>query len=190
MLNYTSLFSDLERLFQSAGREPTTFRRLMREVQRVREDLDAYYGEVATDYVIRLEERLAQGGDGLQLAPQEVTLLRAFLGLPPQDAARDARLVDDLARLEAELQQALALKGRPLSLKNLDALRRQLDGMQSVLPGIVRALESRERARRFEEALAEDGQVRDRGWLLAQVRRALSGGEEALTSSEELHLGG
>ena len=57
MLNYTSLFSDLEELYQGAGRDPASFRLLAREVGRANDDLRDYYNEVAADYVLRLERR-------------------------------------------------------------------------------------------------------------------------------------
>ncbi|RMG09437.1 MAG: hypothetical protein D6731_19785 [Planctomycetota bacterium] len=188
MLNYTSLFSDLEELFRNAGRDPASFRRLMREVQRVREDLDEYYLEVAADYLGRLEERLART-EAPRLSPEEVTLLRAVLGLPSHDPERDARLVEDIGSLEQKLERVLALRGRPLSLKNLDELRRHLESMQSLLPGIVHALSERERARRFEEAVG-DGEALDREWLLAAIRRILAGEGAGSPSSDELRLGG
>lgn len=188
MLNYTSLFDDLDELFKKAGRDPVSFRRLAREVQRVSEDLDEYYFEVATDYVIRLEQRLNQ--PDAQLSTEEATLLRAYLGLPPKDRERDARLVNDLTQLEQRVTDALELKSRPLSLKNLDALRRLLDGMKAILPSIIRALDERQRAQEFEEAVGDGGAGMNRQWLVNAVRRALEGSDAGTVSSDELRFGG
>lgn len=184
MLNYTSLFADLEALFANAGRDPASFRRLAREVGRVGESLAEYCSEVSTDYVIRLQQRLGQ--KDAQLSAEEVNLLRSFLGLAPPDPERDQRLVDDLARLEENLQKALQLKDRPLSLKNLDDLRRLLDRMGAVLPRIVAALEEREEIQRFERAVgqSESGEL-DRVWLQRRIRRALAGSDLAAAPSEE-----
>jgi hypothetical protein len=190
MLNYTSLFDDLQELYKSAGQDPRSFRRLAREVARVAEDLDETYTEVAGDYVVRLLARL-EGDDEAMLSEQEVTLVRAFLGLPPRDPERDARLVDDLSALETTLGQVLELKDRPLSMKNLDALRRLLGRMKAAVPPIVHSLEERERARRFDEAAGPDGGKRGRDWMVVTLRRAVEGADpSSITSSEELRLGG
>ena len=185
MLNYTSLFADLEELFRSAGQDPASFRRLAREVERVRDNPDDYYTEVATDYVIRLEERVSEAG--AQLSPEEITLLRAYLGLAPQDPEREQRLVDDLARLEDDLRTVLKLKDQPLNLKNLDGLRRLLDRMEDVLPRITRTLHKRQLAAAFDAAVSEDGAVLSPDWLSRAIRHALEGSDTAthLTSSEE-----
>ena len=61
MLNYTSLFNDLEAFYEGAGQDPRSFRRLAREVRRVRESLDDYTHEVSQDYVLRFFERSAPG---------------------------------------------------------------------------------------------------------------------------------
>ncbi len=173
MLNYTSLFSDLEARFRSAGRDPGSYRRMATEVARAADDLRDYVREVTTDYVVRLERRLAQ--PDARLSREERALLRAFLGHPPEDPERDRALVDDLTRLDESVAGLQPLRDVPLSLRNLDALRRLLDRMETVLPRIVAALEVREAARRFDEATDESGQVLDREWLHAEVRRALHG---------------
>lgn len=173
MLNYASLFSDLEARFRSAGRDPSSYRRMATEVARAAEDLRDYVREVTTDYVVRLERRLGQ--PGARLSREERGLLRAFLGHPPDDAERDRALVDDLTRLEESVTALQPLRGVPLNLRNLEALRRLLDRMEGVLPRIVDALEVREAGRRFDEAIDDAGEVRDREWLHAEVRRALRG---------------
>lgn len=181
MLHYTSLFTDLEQLFRTAGKSPASFRRLQREVERAGENLREYYLEVATDFAARLERRLLQ--PGAQLAPEEAALLRAFLGVPPADAEREQQLLDDLAELEEALETMLRLRGAPLHLRNLDALQRLLGRMGRLLDRIVPALEERERSRRFEAALADGGVRMDRHWLQEELRRVLSGSES--TGEEE-----
>jgi hypothetical protein len=182
MLNYSSLFSDLDGRFRSAGRDPGSYRRMAKDVERFREDLRDYTLEVTTDYVARLERRLAAAG--ARLTSEERGLLRAFLGYPPDDPERDRLLVDDLSRLEESVDALRPLRDVPLNLKNLELLRRLLARMEATLPRIVDALDERERARRFEEALAEDGEVLDREWLLGEVRRALRGSVEAGASTD------
>ncbi len=178
MLNYSTLFADLERLFAGAGREPTSFRRLEREVARVEANLAEYCQEVAGDYVARIEQRLARAD--AQLSEDEVDLLRTYLGIAEPDPRREAQLVADLAAVEQDLAALLALQDRPLSLKNLGDLRRLLARMGAVLPRITGALEERRRLERFERAvgkLGPDGQrgegPLDREWL----RERLRGGE-------------
>lgn len=182
MLNYTSLFSDLEARFRAAGRDPGSYRRMAAEVARAGDDLRDYLREVTTDYVARLERRLSQPGP--RLSREERDLLRGFLGHPPEDPERDRALVDDLGRLEESVTTLRPLRDVPLNLRNLEALRRVLARMEAVLPRIVEALEARERVRRFEEATQEPqgapderggGEVPDREWLLGEVRRALRG---------------
>lgn len=173
MLNYTSLFSDLEARFRSAGRDPSSYRRMQTEVARAAEDLRDYLREVTTDYVVRLERRLGQ--PGARLSREERGLLRAYLGHPPEDPERDRALVDDLTQLEESVAALQPLRDVPLNLRNLEALRRTLGRMDLVLPRIVGALEEREAARRFDEAVDDAGQVLDREWLHAEVRRALRG---------------
>ena len=190
MLNYTSLFDDLQDLYRSAGQDPRSFRRLARELGRVTEDLDEYYSEVSCDYVIRLLTRLEED-DQANLSPEEVTLVRAFLGYPPHDPGRDARLVDDLSALEKNLDKVMKLKDRPLSMKNLDALRRLLGRMKAAVPPIVSYLEEREHARRFDMAVGPDGGERGREWLIVTLRRAIEGADPtSIPSSEELQFGG
>ncbi len=162
MLHYTSLFADLEARFRAAGREPGSYRRLQREVERAAQDVRDYCAEVATDWEARL-------------APDEVALARAVLGLPQPDAERDRALADDVARLEAAAAALRPLAGAKLTLGNLDALRRHLDRMAAALPRIVEALEEREREARFEAALQEPF---DRQWLLSALRRAVAPPDE------------
>jgi len=185
VLNYTNLFSDLEALFRSAGRDPRSFRRLLNEVRRAGDDLREYYDEVARDYVLRLEARLAN--EGAALTQKEADLLRAYLGLPPEDAERDQQMLADLERVEECVQAMLRLKGQPLNLRSLDGLRRLLDRLEDLLPRIIDALEERERIRAFEAALGDGGEGMDREALLRQLRTALEAAEEqAYVSSEEL----
>lgn len=189
MLNYTSLFADLEGLFDHAGRDPASFRRFAREVQRVNESLAEYCNEVASDYVIRLEQRLRQPDS--QLSDEEINLLRSFFGLAPADPRRDQRLVDDLARVQESLGHVMELKERSLSLKSLDALRRLLVRMETTLPGIVSALEEREALREFERAVgqgAEGTGELDRPWLLKAIRQSLD--VDIGTMSEESSITG
>jgi hypothetical protein len=169
VLNYTSLFSDLEARFRAAGQDAASYSRMAKEVARAGEDLRDYLEEVTRDYVARLERRLTAAG--AQLTPEESGLLRAFLGFPPDDPERDRLLVDDLARLEEGVLGLAPLRGLPLNLRNLEVLRRLLTRMQTVLPRIVHALEERDRARRFDDAVGDDGVVREREWLLAELRR-------------------
>lgn len=173
MLHYTSLFADLEARFRAAGREPGSYRRLQREVERAAQDVRDYCAEVATDWVARLERRLAS--PEARLSVEEQTLARAVLGLPLPDAERDRTLADDVARLEAAAAAVRPLAGAKLTLGNLDALRRHLDRMAAALPRIVDALEEREREARFEAALREPF---DRQWLLTELRRAVAPPEE------------
>lgn len=182
MLNYTSLFSDLEARFRSAGRDPASYRRMATEVARAADDLRDYVREVTTDYVLRLERRLGQ--PGARLSREERGLLRAFLGHPPDDPERDRALVDDLTLLEDSVAALQPLRDVPLNLRNLEALRRLLDRMEVVLPRIIAALEAREAARRFDEATDEGGQIIDREWLHAEVRRALRGSSLRAASDE------
>ncbi|MCO5168298.1 MAG: hypothetical protein M9894_18310 [Planctomycetes bacterium] len=170
VLNYSSLFTDLEARFRSAGRDPASYRRMAAEVGRAAQDLRDYMGEVAADYVARLERRLAQPGAGL--TPEERGLVRAALGLPPEDPELDRALVEDLARLEESVAALAPLRDVPLSLRNVEALRRLLARMEGVLPRIVDALEAREGARRFDEAVGRGGEVHDREWLLVALRAA------------------
>lgn len=180
MLRYASLFSDLERLFASAGRDPASFARLAREVERVEGDLAAYCREVADDYVRRLERRLAR--PGAALSPDEVDLLGAYLGILPPDGERDRRLVEDLARLEAGLDELRALQERPLSLGNLAELRRALGRMDAVLPAIRHTLQADALRERFQAAAGapdpDGGAVapRDAEWLLEALALARSAG--------------
>ena len=188
MLNYTSLFDDLEELFHSTGEEPASFRRLSREVERVHANLADYYDEVAIHYVLRLERRLSQANP--RLSAEEVTLLRGYLRLAPKDPERNRRLLNDLAQLEAALGELLDLKGRPLSLKNLDGLRRLLGRMAAVTPGIILVLEEQKRAQAFERAVgpaaesAQPAEVADAPWLLNAVRRILVGSSAAPTTED------
>lgn len=182
MLNYSSLFSDLDARFRSAGRDPASYRRMAKDVERAREDLREYMLEVTTDYVTRLERRL--GAPGARLSGEERGLLRAFLGHPPEDPERDRLLVDDLARLEESVAGLRPLREVPLNLKNLEALRRLLGRMEATLPRIVDALDEREGARRFDEAITDEGEVVDREWLVGEVRRALRGSQAAGASTD------
>jgi hypothetical protein len=184
LLNYTSLFADLEQHFQNAGRDAASFRQLQRKVARASVDLREYYEEVAHDYVIRVEQRLSTHPEAA-LTQEEASLLRGFLGIPLLDAEREQQLLSDLERLEESMQSLLRLKGAPLSLRNLDALRRLLDRLETLLPKLVEALSDRERASRFDEALGDLGATLDRAWLAAELRRALEGsGAGALASDE------
>ena len=188
MLNYTSLFADLEELFAGAGRDPASFRRLAREVEQVQSNVDEYCAEVTRDYAARLEHRLLQ--PGARLSPEEVGLLRAYLGLAPPDPERDQRLVDDLGALEADLREVLSLRNRPLRLEHLDRLRALLDRMRGVMPRIVFALEALGRSRRFDEAVGagEDERPLDRAWLVEAIRAARVGEEQESDSSGELPI--
>lgn len=170
MLNYSSLFGDLEDRFRSAGRDPASYRRMAAEVGRAAQDLRDYMGEVAADYVARLERRLQQ--PGARLTPEERGLVRAATGLDPEDPELDRALVEDLTRLEESVAALAPLRDVPLSLRNVEALRRLLARMEVVLPRIVEALEGRARARRFDEAVDPSGEVHDREWLLAALRAA------------------
>ena len=184
MLNYTSLFADLEELFQSAGRDPDTFQRLAREVDHIGENLQEYYQEVACDYVVRLQQRLNQPDS--TLSPEEIEFLRAFLGLAPADQEREERLVSELACLEENLAKLLLLKDRPLNLKNLDGLRRLLGRMQTSLPRIVEALAERREQERFLKAVGDGGETMDRKRLLRTLHKALAGIDTSpSTPSEE-----
>lgn len=182
MLHYTSLFTDLEQLFRTAGKSPASFRRLQREVSRARTNLREYYLEVASDFATRLERRLVL--PGAQLQPEEAALLRAFLGVPPADAEREQQLLDGLTELEETLQALLRLKGSPLQLRNLDALQRLLERMDRLLDRIVPALEERDRERRFEAALGDGGAGMDRQWLLDELRKVLAGSGEGRGGSD------
>lgn len=184
MLNYTSLFADLEQLFQGAGRDVASFRRLQREVARASVDLREYYEDVAHDYVIRLEQRLSADPQA-SLTHEEASLLRGFLGIPLQDAEREQQLLLDLERLEETMQSLLRLKGAPLNLRNLDALRRLLDRLEVLLPKLIEVMTDRQRAQAFEQALGDLGAGLDREWLVVELRRALEGsGAGALASDE------
>lgn len=186
VLHYTSLFTDLEQLFRTAGKSPASFRRLQREVERAGENLREYYLEVAADFATRLERRLLH--PGAQLAPEEAALLRAFLGVPPADAEREQQLLDSLAELEEALETLLRLRGAPLHLRNLDALQRLLARMGRLLDRIVPALEERETSRRFEAALADGGPRMDRHWLLEELRRVLGGQAAGTSTADEAGL--
>lgn len=187
MLNYTSLFSDLERLYEVAGQDPSSFRRLAREVRRVRESLNDYTHEVSVDYVLRLEARLARGD--ARLSEDEVELLRAYLGVSPPDPQADQRLVDDLHSLGTEVSGVINLRDQPLRLRNLEGLRRRLGSMEFLLPGLVLILEERAHRQRFELAagLGEEGRV-DAAWLLAALKAARGEGELPNEDSEETGL--
>lgn len=176
MLNYTSLFSDLESLYQGAGEDPVSFRRLAREVRRVRESLDDYTHEVSEDYVLRLEERLARGD--ARLSDDEVELLRAYLGVSPADPQADQRLVDDLQALGNEVSGVISLRDQPLRLRNLEGLRRRLAQMEFLLPGLVVVLEERARRQRFERAAGLGEAGVDPVWLLSALRAARGEGAE------------
>ena len=133
MLNYTTLFADLEALYAGAGRDAASFRRLLREVQRVRGDVDEVTREMASDYVAILARKLAGPKRPARLSEQEIELLRGFLGLPPANPEGEQRLLATLAELERELEAVLSLKDQPLRLRNVDGLRLRLDGMEAAL---------------------------------------------------------
>ena len=183
MLNYTSLFNDLEGLFEGAGQDPRSFRRLAREVRRVRESLDDYTHEVSQDYVLRVEQRLANGD--LSLSAEEAELLRAYLGVAPADPRADQRVVDDLRVLESELKGVIGLRDQPLRLRNLEGLQARLAMMEVLLPGLVAALEERERRRRFEAAAGLADSEVDAAWLLRSLRAARGEGDPPEDGSEE-----
>lgn len=176
MLNYTSLFSDLESLFEGAGEDPVSFRRLAREVRRVRESLDDYTHEVTEDYVLRLEARLA-GGEA-RLSEDEVELIRAYLGVSPSDPQAEQRLVDDLRALSTEVSGVISLRDKPLRLRNLEGLRRRLAQMEFLLPGLIVVLEERGRRQRFEQAAGLGGGDVDAAWILSALRAARGEGSE------------
>jgi hypothetical protein len=186
VLNYTSLFSDLEGLYEGAGQDPSSFRRLEREVRRVRESLEDYTREVSEDYVLRLEARLSSGD--ARLSADEVELLRAYLGVSPADPQADQHLVEDLRALETEIAGVISLRDQPLRLRNLEGLRRRLGLMEFLLPGLILILEERNRRQRFEEAAGlEEGGV-DAAWLLAALSAARGEGELPDEDSEETGL--
>ncbi|HBP19183.1 MAG TPA: hypothetical protein DEA08_15525 [Planctomycetes bacterium] len=173
MLNYTTLFADLEALYAGAGRDAASFRRLLREVQRVRGDVDEVTREMASDYVAILARKLAGPKRPARLSEQEIELLRGFLGLPPANPEGEQRLLATLAELERELEAVLSLKDQPLRLRNVDGLRLRLDGMEAALLRIIQDLSRREEARRFERAVS--GATLDHEWLLRAIERALRG---------------
>lgn len=183
MLNYTSLFSDLESLYEGAGEDPVSFRRLAREVRRVRESLDDYTHEVSEDYVLRLEDRLSRGD--ARLSEDEVELIRAYLGVSPADPQADQRLLDDLRALSTEVSGIVSLRDKPLRLRNLEGLRRRLAQMEFLLPGLVVVLEERARRRRFERAAGIGGEPVDADWLLTALRAARGEGEEPRDEDSE-----
>jgi hypothetical protein len=172
VLEYTSLFSDLEELFRSAGRDPNSFRRLAREVDRAAVDLREYTSEVAGDYAQRLEARLADPA-AEPLSEEERSLLRGFLNQPAPDAERDQRALEAIGRLEECKASLLLQRDKPLSLRSLETVRTLLARMRSLLPGIVADLEDRNQAQRFDDAVSEAATVDNREWLLDELRRAL-----------------
>ena len=116
------------------------------------------------------------------------SLLRGFLGIPLQDAEREQQLLLDLERLEETMQSLLRLKGAPLNLRNLDALRRSLDRLEALLPKLIEALTDRRRAQEFDMALGDLGASLDREWLLLALRRALEGSGAGALASDEVGL--
>jgi hypothetical protein len=172
MLNYTTLFADLEALYAGAGRDPASFRRLAREVERVRSSVGQVTQEMAADYVVLLLQRLSRGD--VQLKADEVELLRGFLGFAPDDPQEEQRLLADLGELETLVPEILALKDEPLRLRHLEGLRRRLIRLEELLPHVTRVLERREQAERFVEATGGSGSI-DREWLVGAIRQALDG---------------
>ncbi|MEZ6183630.1 MAG: hypothetical protein R3F62_01315 [Planctomycetota bacterium] len=165
MLEYTALFANLEELFDAAGGGPEGYRKLLREVANARDELKTYYDTVTHDFVERLKRRLVQ--PEVQLGEEEVTLLRAYLGLPPADAEREERLLADLAGLQESMDELRRLRAGRLSMDGLQQLRRVLDRMSATLPPIVVGLEVRERVRAFEQAVGDGAEGLDRAALLA-----------------------
>jgi len=70
VLEYTSLFANLEELFEAAGGDPDGYRKLLREVANAQGELRTYYDEVTGDFVERLKRRLVQ--PEVQLSEEEV----------------------------------------------------------------------------------------------------------------------
>ncbi|MGE0712270.1 MAG: hypothetical protein AB7N76_32380 [Planctomycetota bacterium] len=185
MLSYTTLFADLEALFQGAGRDPASYRRLAREVRRVRASVDGVTREMAADYAALLLQRLGRADQGgWALAPEEAALLRGFLGLPPEDPELEPRLLADLGELEATVSEVLALKDQPLRTRHLEGLRRRLARLDQLAGRVAGALEEREQDERFQRATREASPA-EREWLMRAIRGALSGEDLPLDESEE-----
>lgn len=165
MLEYTSLFANLEELFEAAGGDPDGYRKLLREVANAQGELRTYYDEVTGDFVERLKRRLVQ--PEVQLSEEEVRLLRAYLGLPPEDAEREDRLLADLSELQESMDELRRLRAGRLSMDGLQQLRRVLDRMSARLPAIVSGLEVKNRVREFERAIGDGATTLDRPALLA-----------------------
>ena len=155
MLNFSSLYSELESLYSHAGRDPESFRRFAGALERAQVELRATFEEMTRDFAERTLARLRR--EGAEVTEEDVRLLRSWITgeATGGDLRNDDALLDRLGELQGALEELGDVRHEPLSLGSLDRVRQLLRRCARVTPDIVNTLERMDLVRRFDEALGE-----------------------------------
>lgn len=161
VLNFARVCKELESLYASAGRDPESFRRLQKAVERADHELSSMFQEMTCDYAERLLSRLRRGED--DLSDEDLSLLRAWISGDSrgEDGAESDSLLDRLGELQRTLGALGNVGSGHLSLQNLNRVRALLRRSRHLTPEIAGLLERAKAVRCLDEALGGDGKTAD-----------------------------